>query len=193
MTHRPRAPNSCPAGFGGRHTVVSGDTMFGIAQSLGITLNALIRANPHISNPNEIYPGDVLCVPGPTPPPPPPPHGPTLPCCFVLQGLLGAPPGVVGAAMLYRDAHNMPAFSVVARLPNPCEWGDFDLYVVGLTLGEEVQATQLLQTPDGTWAASENVPASLLVNQARIEIRPVNSEFGAIAEPVLFGNLSLCH
>ncbi len=90
--------------------------MLRIAQSLGITLNALIRANPYISNPNEIYPGTCWRA-GPTSPPPPPPHGPTLPCCF--KGCLARSPGVVGAAMLYRDAHNMPAFSVVARLPNP--------------------------------------------------------------------------
>ena len=37
-----------------------GDTMFLIAQRFGVSLNALIAANPHISNPNLIFPGDVL-------------------------------------------------------------------------------------------------------------------------------------
>lgn len=37
--------------------------MFFIAQRCGVSLQSLINANPHISNPNEIYPGDVLCVP----------------------------------------------------------------------------------------------------------------------------------
>ncbi len=59
-----RSPASCPAGFQGRYTVRAGDTMFLIAQRFGVSLNALIAANPHISNPNVICPGDVLCVPG---------------------------------------------------------------------------------------------------------------------------------
>ncbi len=58
-----RVPCRCPAGFRGRYTIVSGDTMFFIAQRLGISLDALIAANPHIKNPNVIFPGDVLCVP----------------------------------------------------------------------------------------------------------------------------------
>ena len=66
-----RIPASCPPGFQGRYTVVSGDTMFFIAQRFGVSLNALIAANPHITNPDLIFPCDVLCVPGAPPPPPP--------------------------------------------------------------------------------------------------------------------------
>ncbi|WP_066633493.1 substrate-binding domain-containing protein [Desulfolucanica intricata] len=61
---RPRSPAACPAGFQGRYTVVSGDTMFLIARRMGIRMEDLIAANPHISDPNRISPGDVLCVPG---------------------------------------------------------------------------------------------------------------------------------
>ena len=61
---KPRIPSSCPAGFRGRYTVVSGDTMFFIAQRFGISLNSLIAANLHIADPDMIFPGDVLCVPG---------------------------------------------------------------------------------------------------------------------------------
>lgn len=59
-----RVPATCPPGFQGRYTVRSGDTMFFIARRFGVTLQALISANPHISNPNLIFPCDVLCVPG---------------------------------------------------------------------------------------------------------------------------------
>jgi LysM repeat protein len=39
--------------------------MFFIAQRFGVSLNALIAANPNITNPNLIFPCDVLCVPDP--------------------------------------------------------------------------------------------------------------------------------
>lgn len=58
-----RIPSTCPVGFTGRYTVRPGDSMFTIAQRCGVTLQALINANPHIANPNEIFPCDVLCVP----------------------------------------------------------------------------------------------------------------------------------
>ncbi|WP_350342866.1 LysM peptidoglycan-binding domain-containing protein [Proteinivorax tanatarense] len=58
-----RIPTTCPAGFEGRYIVKTGDSMYFIAQRCGVSVQALINANPHISNPNVIYPCDVLCVP----------------------------------------------------------------------------------------------------------------------------------
>lgn len=65
----PRLPLFCPPGFQGRYSVRPGDTMYAIAQQYGVSLRMLIRANPHITNPNEIFPGDLLCVPAPLKPP----------------------------------------------------------------------------------------------------------------------------
>jgi len=56
-------------------------------QRFGVSLDALIAANPQIPNPNLIFPGDVLCVPG-TAPPPPPPQEP-CPCPATLFDFLG--------------------------------------------------------------------------------------------------------
>ena len=79
-----RVPASCPPGFQGRYTVQPGDTMFLIAQRFGVSLDALIAANPHISNPSVLFPGDVLCVPG-APPPPPPPTCPPGSFAYTVQ------------------------------------------------------------------------------------------------------------
>ena len=49
------------------YTVVSGDTMYKIANRLGITLDELIRANPQISNPNIIQIGQVINIPNTKP------------------------------------------------------------------------------------------------------------------------------
>mgnify|MGYP001036907595 CR=1 FL=1 len=54
-------PQCPPGGF--QYTVRAGDTMFNIANRFGIPLNCLIRFNPQIPNPNQINPGQVICVP----------------------------------------------------------------------------------------------------------------------------------
>lgn len=45
------------------YTVRPGDTMWGIAKRYGVTLTALIAANPQIKNPNLIYPGEEVTLP----------------------------------------------------------------------------------------------------------------------------------
>lgn len=47
------------------HTVKSGDTLWAIARANGVPLKSLIAANPQIANPNLIYPGQKVNVPGP--------------------------------------------------------------------------------------------------------------------------------
>ena len=57
----PRVPESKRAG---EYTVVSGDTLWAIARRHGVSLNELIAANPQIANPDLIYPGDQINLPG---------------------------------------------------------------------------------------------------------------------------------
>ncbi len=58
----PIAPQPiCPNGT--LYTVRSGDTLFEIARRNNITLASLIAANPQITNPNLILPGQVICIP----------------------------------------------------------------------------------------------------------------------------------
>lgn len=45
------------------YTVRKGDTLWGIARRYGVTLAALVAANPQIKNPNLIYPGDRVKIP----------------------------------------------------------------------------------------------------------------------------------
>jgi LysM repeat protein len=52
------------ASSGGAYTVRSGDTLSGIAASHGVSLSALLAANRQISNPNLIYPGERVNIPG---------------------------------------------------------------------------------------------------------------------------------
>ena len=45
------------------YTVVSGDTLWGIAKKHNVALEKLLQANPGIKNPNLIHPGDKVVVP----------------------------------------------------------------------------------------------------------------------------------
>ena len=47
------------------HTVVKGDTMWKLAVKYQVGTSEIIDANPHISNPDLIYPGQALTIPQP--------------------------------------------------------------------------------------------------------------------------------
>ncbi len=47
----------------GHYIVKEGDTTGGIAQSFGLPLSSLLSANPQITNPNYIRPGDRISIP----------------------------------------------------------------------------------------------------------------------------------
>jgi len=51
-----------PAAAGQYHTVVQGETLWGIAQALGMTLGGLLALNPQIKNPNVIQTGEKVRV-----------------------------------------------------------------------------------------------------------------------------------
>lgn len=46
------------------HSVVRGDSLWKIARQNGVSLQSVIAANPQIKNPDLIYPGDAVKVPG---------------------------------------------------------------------------------------------------------------------------------
>ena len=61
-------PSAVPPCTGQLYTVQQGDTLFSIAQRFGVSLQALIAANPQITDPNVIVPGQVICIPSGVPP-----------------------------------------------------------------------------------------------------------------------------
>ncbi len=75
------APTSVPTtpAPGGTYTVQYGDTLYKIAAKFNTTVSAILAVNPQITNPNLIYPGQVINLPGGSGglPTPTAPAGPT--------------------------------------------------------------------------------------------------------------------
>lgn len=67
-------------GTGVFHIVQRGEYLSLIARQYGTTVQAILTANPQITNPNLIFAGQTIFVPfGTQPPPPPPPPPPPVP------------------------------------------------------------------------------------------------------------------
>lgn len=56
-------PSASAASSTVSHTVVKGDTMWKLAVKYQVGTSEIIQANPQISNPDLIYPGQVLTIP----------------------------------------------------------------------------------------------------------------------------------
>lgn len=63
--HAPAVVNKSSASTtqGNQYTVKKGDTMWGIARKYGVSLSALIKANPQIKDPDLIYAGQKINIP----------------------------------------------------------------------------------------------------------------------------------
>lgn len=191
----PRVPVSCPPGFQGRYTVQPGDTMFFISQTFGVSLSALNAANPHIPNPNVIFPGDVICVPGLPPI--------ELPCCVILFREI---PGIssLGVALV-ETLENRASVSIIAiRLPDPAIFGEFDAYAAQVLFPPPVSGGPgFILTPISTdpgepdaWAGSTTFPVppgiSVLTEETEVFIQLINTETGAAGPIILRNTLAEC-
>lgn len=65
-------PTNCPNGF--YYTIRAGDTLYLLAQRYGVSVDAIIRANPGI-DPNNLRIGQTIYIPRPVTPIPPCPNG----------------------------------------------------------------------------------------------------------------------
>ncbi|MDF2523116.1 MAG: hypothetical protein K0R31_757 [Clostridiales bacterium] len=178
---QPRVPQNCPPAFLGRYTVQPGDTFYNISLMFRVRLEALAVNNPHIPDPNILFPGDVLCVPGFIP----------FPCCTLLQPRMRVPFGTGGVAYVNFAPRGGQSVSFLATLPQPTMFGNFDMYTGDIfILGIGGFGNQLFATPEDppTWSTRVDLPtvASVMPN-SRVLIRPFNSITGVSGPTVLAG------
>lgn len=191
----PRMPATCPSGCeGGRHTVQPGESMFSIAQQRRVSIDALIGCNPHITDPNMIFAGDLLCLPeGPRP-------GATLPCCLILvRTTPSVPVDALGTALVQRLTQISPgrtAITIAAYgLPAPSRLGDFDAFE-GLAFIPGIISFRwrLINIPETFLVqvgAFAEITADLTANTV-IEVRPLNTLTRVAGSPVLRNTLANC-
>jgi len=178
---QPRVPQNCPPGFLGRYTVVPGDVFYLIAQMFRVRLEALAVNNPHIPNPNILFPGDVLCVPGLVP----------YPCCTILKPVRPVPFGTSGVASVNFAPRGGQSVNFMATLPQPTVFGNFNMYTGDIFIpGIGGFGNQLFPTPENppTWSTRIELPtvASVVPNSI-VVVRPFNSLTGLSGQPILQG------
>jgi LysM repeat protein len=185
----PRIPQNCPPAFLGRYTVVQGDTFYNISQMFRVRLEALAVNNPHIPNPNVLFPGDVLCVPGLIP----------YPCCTTLQPRGRVPFGTGGVAYVNFGPRGGQAVSFMATLPPPTIFGNFDMYTAEIIIpGTGVFGNQLFPSPEDppTWSTRIELPtAATILPNSVVVIRIYNSVTKVSGATVLEGKIlgGSCH
>jgi len=186
-----RVPRSCPPAFQGRYIVQRGDTFFNIARMFRTRLEALAVNNPHITNPNIINPGDVLCVPGLIP----------FPCCIILKPLSQArlPFGAGAVAFVNFAPQGGQAVSFLATLPEPSVFGDFNIYLGEIYIpdigGFGNQLFPNAQDPP-TWATRIDLPTvATIAPNSQVVIRPSNTNTGISGDIILSATIigGSCH
>jgi len=140
---------------------VSGDTLFFIAQRFGVTLNALIAANPQIPNPNLIFPGQRICVPTGVP------ALPIIECCMLLFRTANVP--------ILPDAEA----GGVARVVQSPQGGNVLVSTIGLPLPSTFGGT--------TYVAWIRRPSQSPIPFQLLQTGPVIIEPGVWVGTVLFG------
>lgn len=56
-------PPACPNGF--LYIVQPGDSIYSISRKFGVSIDAILDANPQIEDPSVLYPGQKICIPYP--------------------------------------------------------------------------------------------------------------------------------
>lgn len=182
----PRFPTSCPEGFKGRYVVSQGDTLYTLLQIFRVRLETLIANNPHITNPNILIPGDVLCVPSLIP----------IPCCIELQKRVRIPFGNSASAYVGFGPRGGQSINVTATLPRPSFFGNYDMYIT-TAFFKDIGGfgNQLFPTREDppTWSSRIEFPTVVSVTcDTRVTIQPSNSVTG-LSGPIIFeSNLEAC-
>ncbi len=195
-------PGSCPGGTG--YVIQAGDTFYALASRYGVSVQALINANPNV-DPSRLVIGQTICIPGGAPTP-----QPVLirtPVCSLIQPVLSAIPGAadipIGSVTIRQVAMSTRAYTIAAApLPDPASLGNYNSYIGVLNLITDDPASpratvniRLVSSNFGnqltTWAGTIITTDPPIVGDT-VEIRPFNSSTGAQGNALLRSDITAC-
>lgn len=187
MARAPRQPQSCPPGWLGRYRVATGDNLISIARFFRRSPSQLRKANPHIGNPNQLVPGDVLCVPGNVP----------YPCGILLKPIEPVPPATEGVAFVHIEPQGGQAITLAAVLPPASHWGNYNQYLAEARVSREAgsfsQRLSQISPATAGWFGTISLPTVVsLLPASCVRILPVNGETGDKGPIILQGQLRNC-
>lgn len=184
-------PVSCPNG--NLYTIQEGDSLWTITRKHGVSLNQLLQANPQIQNPNNLVPGQIICIPGTM-------SGVQLPCCLILK-----PTGVgsrngSGVALIHRIisplGNETTSIDILAHgLSHPSSLGNYDSYEGFAQVPNVISwRFRLYATPesDPTLAGRFDYVTARLTPETRVQVRLGNSASGQLGPAVLQNTLQQC-
>jgi LysM repeat protein len=191
-----------PCAGGTRHTIQSGDTIYGLALGYGVTVQAILDANPGI-NPSRLAVGQAVCIPGAAPAPV---RIPTPFCSLLRPNFSVLPPDAdipIGSVVGRQVAMSTRAYTIAASpLPDPSRLGNYDTYTGGLSLLTADPArlrttvtVRLVRSTFGnqlpTWAGTVITTEPPFAGDFA-EIRPFNSRAGTQGPVLLSGDFTAC-
>ncbi len=158
--------------------------MYKISSIYRTSVNELIIANPHISNPNLIFPGDVLCVPGRI----------SFSCCVTLDLVQPSELGEAGVALVYTSFIGTIAVSVMVVLGSLPT--GFDIWIAEVDIPNvERFRHQIYPTPQTppTFSGTINFPTAVsLTPNSVVRVFPANSATGNEGPVKMQGSLNNC-
>lgn len=175
-------PTPPPCTGGTLYTVTSGDTLQSIAEAFGITLQALVAANPQL-----ITPGQELCVPVLA-----------ATCCLLLAPTPVAPATAAGVAYVKQQAPDMVTLLVGAlNLPSPSVFGSYNAYFARVVQPSGASSTFALARANpgaspSVYAGATSGPLGPLATASDVLVF-AGTAAGAVGPVVLQGSLANCH
>lgn len=166
-------PSAAPATV----AVQPGDSLWAIAARNGVSLDALIAANPQIANPSLIHAGDLLNLPGATAPAP------------VEEPW--TPPAATGNAMVDVATAMM---NNPADYANPNEAGDhtWDLWCLGFVNNVSAQANGHRDPALTKGSAREAYQAALFEGRIRTDFNNLSAGAAVFWPGGRYGHVAVC-
>lgn len=163
------------------------DNLYNIASNFRVSVRQILKMNPHITDPNVIYPGQTICIPIQTI---------KFPCSTILHPVNteNISQQLNGYAFIQEKTKTKYAVTFTAvELPSPQDLGNFDTYIGTIHLSDINLPFSAILTVDQyedqprTWTGTRVITDNPFHIDNILSIRAINFETG-ISGPIVLHN-----